>query len=54
MEEVQQALFEMDDTKALGLNGMPALFFKKFWFIVGVAVMLVVLNILNNEKDLGC
>ena len=37
-EEVQLALFEMDDTKAPDPNDTPALFFKKFWSIVGMDV----------------
>lgn len=35
-------------TKAPGSDGMPALFYKKFWNVVGCDVIDYVLNILNN------
>lgn len=38
----------MFPTKALGPNGFPALFFQKYWDIVGVNTTSNCLDILNN------
>ena len=48
-EEVRVALFQMGLTKAPGTDGMNALFFQKFWHIVGDDVVMAVLDFLNNE-----
>ena len=45
-EEVKAALFQMGPTKALGPNGMNALFYKKFWHIVSHEVTDAVLDFL--------
>lgn len=47
-EEIIIALKQMHPTKAPGPDGMPALFYKKFWHVVGRDVTDYVLNILNN------
>ena len=46
--EIKASLFQMGPTKALGPNGMNALFYQKFWHIVGDTVVSVVLEFLNN------
>jgi hypothetical protein len=58
-EEIKQALDGMGDLKAPGVNGMPALFYKQYWNIVGEDVVREVKNLLNggtvpegwNEKN---
>ena len=44
MEDVKAMLFQMGPTKALKPDGMNALFYQKFWHIVGNDISIVVLN----------
>jgi hypothetical protein len=37
-EDVKQALDSIGDLKAPSLDGMPAIFYKKFWHVVGPKV----------------
>ncbi|KAA3490135.1 reverse transcriptase [Gossypium australe] len=50
-EEVWAALKSMGPTKALGSDGFPALFFQRYWHIVGKEVLMFCLGILNRNKD---
>ena len=47
--KVNEALHQMHPLKALGPDGLPALFYQKYWHIVGVEVHKLVLNILNSN-----
>ena len=51
-DEVKQAFFQMFPLKALGPDGMNALFFQKFWHIVGTDVTKAVLSALSDGQIL--
>ena len=42
LEEIRETLFQMQDLKAPGLDGFPALFYKEFWPTVGDVVTKVI------------
>jgi hypothetical protein len=48
VEEVKQAMFSIGDYKAPGINGLHAVFYKKFWAVVGDDVTREVLQVLNS------
>lgn len=47
------ALQEMSPIKALGKDGLPALFFQRYWYIMGNDISKYSLQILNDELDLN-
>ena len=47
-EEVDEALKQMDPLKALGPDGLPPLFFQKFWPTIREEVSHAVLTCLNS------
>jgi hypothetical protein len=52
-EEIKEAIDQMHPLKAPGPDGLPALFFQKYWHIVGEDVQNLVLSILNENGDPG-
>ncbi len=52
-EEITCTLFQINPSKALGPDGMTALFFQKFWNIVDNDLTIAVLDFLNTGKMLG-
>lgn len=52
-EEVKNALGSIGDLKALGPDGMSAIFYKKFWNIVGEKVQQEVVLVLNGGEMLN-
>lgn len=53
-EDVLNAVKDMNPTKAPGEDGLPALFYQKFWTSLKNEVIPVCLNILNNNKSVQC
>jgi len=51
-DEVKTVLFQIRPTKAPTLDGMNAIFYKKFWHIVGNDVTNVVFDFLNSSNML--
>ncbi|KAK3224528.1 hypothetical protein Dsin_011553 [Dipteronia sinensis] len=48
-EEIKRAIFDMGPTKAHGPDGFHAIFFQKFWKMVGTEVTNVCLRVLSSE-----
>jgi hypothetical protein len=47
-EEVKGALDSIGDLKAPGPDGMPAIFYKRFWHMIGPKVQNEVIEVLNG------
>ena len=52
IEEVRVALQQMHPTRAPGPDGMLAIFYQKYWNIVGSNVTSMVLNVLNLDNPM--
>ena len=53
MEEVRTALQQMHPTKAPNPDDMSAIFYQKYWNIIGLNVANIVLNVLNSNASLA-
>lgn len=51
IEKVVHALKKRGPTKALGIDGFPALFFQRCWHIVGKDIGEFCLRMLNDGRD---
>ena len=51
-EEVEVAIKKMAPLKALGLDGMPPIFYQTFWLDIGMEISDVVLSCLNSSTFL--
>lgn len=51
-EEIIQAISQMHLTKAPGPDGMSAMFYQKYWDIIGEDVSNIILNTLNANASL--
>ena len=47
-DEIWNALDSIGDLKAPGADGMPSIFYKKFWSVIGDQVIKEVLAVLNG------
>jgi hypothetical protein len=52
-EEVWKALDSIGDLKAPGVDGIPAIFYKRFWGLIGERVKMEVLKVLNGGEMPG-
>ncbi|KAL5540368.1 hypothetical protein UlMin_043037 [Ulmus minor] len=53
VEDVRTAIFQMAPSKSPGADSMSALFYQKYWPIVGEEVTTACLGFLNEGLDLG-
>lgn len=49
-EEIGQAMKQMEPQKAPGIDGTPALFYQRYWGLVGNELMDAVMEVLNGGK----
>ena len=52
LHETKHTVFDMNPLKSLGSYGMPGLFFKKFWSIVGEQVIKAVSSFFRDKRML--
>ena len=52
-EEIFQVIHSMHLTKAPGLDGMPVIFYQKYWDIIGDDVSKKILTILNSNAPMA-
>ena len=53
MEEIKATLFSMGPFKALGLDGLHAIFFQSQWEVVGESLCTLVQDIFHHPKAIG-
>jgi hypothetical protein len=49
VEDVKKAVFQIGDLKAPGPDGLHAIFYKKFWNLVGDDITAAVLKAINER-----
>ena len=49
-EEVKRAMYNIGDLKAPGPDGLHAVFYKRFWHIIGEDLIDEVLMAMNNRN----
>ena len=52
-EEVVQAVHSMRPTKASDPNGMSAIFYQKYWDVIGNDIINTVFNVLNSDASVA-
>lgn len=52
-DEIVRALKDMHPSKAPGLDGFHAAFFKRYWSIVGMNIIALALRILNDGTSMN-
>ncbi|CAJ2662294.1 uncharacterized protein LOC123883738 [Trifolium pratense] len=53
-EKVYLAMKDLKPLAALGPDGLPAQFYHNYWDIIGIDILHIGLNILNNQGDPSC
>ncbi|KAK3222242.1 hypothetical protein Dsin_009267 [Dipteronia sinensis] len=54
MEDVHKAVFDIGPMKAPGKDGLPALFYQRFWDTIGPSVVAACLSILHDGASMEC
>lgn len=52
-EEIVTALNQMHSTKTPGLDGLPTVFFQKYWKSVSKGILTTCLHILNERGNIA-
>ncbi|KAH1039054.1 hypothetical protein J1N35_040797 [Gossypium stocksii] len=52
-EDITRAVKLMTSLKARGIDGFPAIFYQRYWHIVGLEVSSYCLSILKGEIEMG-
>ncbi|KAK3194525.1 hypothetical protein Dsin_025835 [Dipteronia sinensis] len=48
--DVRKAVFDMSSMKAPGKDGLPAIFYQKYWGKIGLSVTNCCLDVFNNDS----
>ena len=52
-EEIKKALMSMLNGKSPGSDGLPAEFYKHFWYLIGETITIIINNTLHYESELS-
>ena len=53
LEEIKKALMSMLNGKSPGSDGLPAEFYKHFWYLIGETITIIINNTLHYESELS-